>query len=77
MKSSKIAETTGVWINCPSSGCGYSWNYTGRFFLYATCPSCRRNVRIQDNKIGSPQSVRVGRPSQIAAGTPAEADALR
>ena len=39
--------------------------------MYATCPSCRRNIRINENKVAevsSPlQSVTVGRHKQIAA----------
>lgn len=55
-----------TWIRCPNSECQYIWLYSGRFFYYATCPSCRRNVKIQENKIESPQSVQVGTKDQIA-----------
>jgi hypothetical protein len=65
-----------ILIRCPNSNCGYTWMYSGRFLYYATCPSCRRNVKIQDNKIEWPQSVPVGARGQIEAGgnIPAEAD---
>jgi hypothetical protein len=62
-----IEHQIGIWVHCPNASCAYTWRYSGRFFLYATCPSCRRNVKIQDNKVISPQSVQVGSPSQIAA----------
>jgi Zn ribbon nucleic-acid-binding protein len=56
-----------TWLRCPNSECQYAWPYSGRFLYYATCPSCRRNVKIQENKIESPQSVQVGTKDQIAA----------
>lgn len=40
-----------VKIRCPNQNCQYLWDYRGRFSYYATCPSCRRNVKILDNKI--------------------------
>ena len=54
-------SNVGTQIKCPHSDCGYSWHYNGNLLKYATCPSCRRNVRIQENKIellksGSPVS---------------------
>ena len=60
-------STTGIWIRCPNPICGnYEWQYRGRFFLYATCPSCRRNIRISSNKIEIPlQSAKVGDHDQI------------
>ena len=66
----------GTLIRCPNRTCEYTWEYVGRFFYYATCPSCRKNVKIQDNKIESPQSVQVGARGQIqqAEISPAEAD---
>ena len=42
----------GIWIRCPHLNCGnYEWLYRGRFLLYATCPSCKRNIRISSNRI--------------------------
>ena len=70
VKSTLDEKTTvGVWIRCPSPICGnYEWQYRGRFFLYATCPSCKRNVKISSNKIEKPlQSVQVGDHSQFVA----------
>jgi len=60
---------TGIWIRYPNPICGnYKWQYRGRFIIYATCPSCRRNIRISSNKIESPlQSVELGQHSQIVA----------
>jgi hypothetical protein len=62
-------QISGIWLQCDNPICRYNWRYTGRFFLYATCPSCRRNIRIGENRIEkSPQqSVEVGRHSQTAA----------
>jgi hypothetical protein len=60
----------GVWIHCPNPACDYVWRYSGRFFLYATCPSCRRNVKISENKVEKPkslQSVQVRGQSQTVA----------
>jgi hypothetical protein len=59
-----------TWIHCPNPSCDYTWNYAGRFFLYATCPSCRRNVKISENKVEKPaslQSVQVRGQSRTAA----------
>jgi hypothetical protein len=33
--------------------CGYTWYYTGRMVFYATCPSCKRNIKIEKNKISA------------------------
>lgn len=45
----------GIWIRCPSSICGnHEWLYRGRSFIYATCPSCKRNVLISQNKREGP-----------------------
>jgi hypothetical protein len=76
-RQSKEADQRRVRIRCPNPNCDYSWMYSGRLLYYATCPSCRRNVKIQVNKVESPQSIQVGHPSQIAAvrNTPAGADA--
>jgi hypothetical protein len=38
-------------ILCPHPSCEYKWEYKGRLPFYATCPSCRRNVKIRDNQI--------------------------
>ena len=49
-----------VRMRSSNPNCDYSWMYSGRLLYYATCPSCRRNVKIHDNKIELPQSVQVG-----------------
>jgi len=61
--------TMGIWIRCPNPICGnYEWQYRGRFTVFATCPSCRRNIRISCNKIESPlQSAQLGQHEQVAA----------
>jgi hypothetical protein len=60
---------TSIELECPY--CGYKWSYGGRFFIYATCPSCRRNIRINENKVVEVssllQSVTVRGQQQIAA----------
>ena len=50
----------GILVRCPNPNCEYTWRYLGRFFYYATCPSCRKNVKIQDNKVESLQSTELG-----------------
>src|SRR5438128_2038123 len=53
-----------VLVQCPNQNCRYEWTYTGRFVIYATCPSCRRNIKIEENRINSPRSAQVGTPRQ-------------
>ena len=36
-------------IKCTNKNCGYVWKYKGKFLIYATCPSCRHNVKIKEN----------------------------
>jgi uncharacterized protein (DUF983 family) len=68
MQQHQISLKKGTPIRCPHDGCGYNWTYSGRFFIYATCPSCHKNIKINDNKVESPlQSVTVGGHKQIAA----------
>ena len=57
----------GIQIRCNNPACLYEWRYTGHFFFYATCPSCRRNIRISQNRIEMLQSDRVRGQSQTAA----------
>jgi hypothetical protein len=67
LKSRQREANKKVRIRCSNPNCDYVWTYSGRLFFYATCPSCRRNVKIHDNKTELQQSVRIGPPSQIAA----------
>jgi len=46
-----------ILIKCPNPDCKYSWWYSGRLVVYATCPSCRRNIKVSQNKIETFQSV--------------------
>jgi len=69
MTEVKYHNSNGVLVHCPNLDCNYTWLYAGRFILYATCPSCRRSIKISKNKIESPQSVTVGSQGQIAAVT--------
>jgi hypothetical protein len=56
----------GILIQCPNHKFKYIWSYRGRFTSYATCPACRKNVKIANNKIESSQSAQVGGQSQTA-----------
>jgi hypothetical protein len=64
---SKEKSHMGIRIRCPNPICeDYQWTYRGRLLVYATCPSCKRNIRISQNKIESPpRSVELGRRKQI------------
>ena len=60
-----------VEIRCPNTSCLYEWKYRGRFRFYATCPSCRRNVKISENKIGTLQpSTLAGSDAAVAPNSP-------
>ena len=53
-------------IQCPNSECRYGWNYRGSLRIYATCPSCRRHVKIAENKVKMPlQSATVGASATV------------
>lgn len=54
-----------VRVKCPF--CGYEWDYRGKR-MYATCPSCRRSVRVQgsvDASQSSSEDREVGRVEAI------------
>jgi hypothetical protein len=74
---SNVKDSEGVMVHCPNPACDYTWRYVGRFSFYATCPSCRRNIKIQENKVTPLSSVQVVGPSQIAAGKTPGDDALQ
>lgn len=38
-----------VWLKC--DGCKRTWDYNGKQKVCATCPDCRKYVRIEKNKI--------------------------
>jgi hypothetical protein len=38
-------------LKCPNKVCNHVWQYRGSL-LYATCPSCRHNVKVAENKMG-------------------------
>jgi hypothetical protein len=46
----------GVLIDCTNRECRYKWVYKGRSAFYASCPCCRRNIKISENKVKSLQS---------------------
>lgn len=39
----------GVDLQCLNEACNHAWNYKGSM-LYACCPSCRRNVKLEPGK---------------------------
>jgi hypothetical protein len=59
-------DSQGTVIHCPNSSCDYTWRYLGSFSFYVTCPSCRRNIKIAENKKEPQlQSVKVDRHNQM------------
>jgi hypothetical protein len=70
----------GMLIKCPHPDCEYLWRYSGRSVVYATCPSCRRNIKVSENKIKTLQpapQVRALVQTAPAENPPAEADEIR
>lgn len=67
----------GVPIKCPNTRCEYKWIYKGRFVFYATCPACRHNVKISENKVESHQSHKVTRPRETEADKEFDAQQVR
>lgn len=77
--SSDVPNSKGVLVHCTNKECRYKWLYKGRSIFYASCPCCRRNIRITDNKVESLQSDSGREPEQIAVTvdiTPTGADAI-
>ena len=72
----KIIEknrSAGIKVRCDNPICNYEWRYSGNFFIYVTCPSCRRNVKILENRVGAlQQSVQLGGQSQTTAAAAVE-----
>lgn len=60
-----MENTNKIKIKCPNEKCGYSWDYGGRLFIHATCPNCKRSIRIEENRINHDQSVTVGPQSRL------------
>ena len=50
----KLAYQTlkpGIYLECPNILCqGRQWYYTGTRTVYATCPHCKKSIRIEDHK---------------------------
>ena len=67
MFSQQETVSHGVPIKCSNTRCQYEWTYKGRFSIYATCPSCRHNIKISENKVESPQSLKVGTRKETEA----------
>lgn len=63
MKNNPENYERGVIITCPKTDCMYTWRYAGRFTIYATCPSCRRNVKLLDNRVKLSHSEKNDDPS--------------
>jgi hypothetical protein len=60
----------GILVQCSNPNCQYRWYYKGRSLFYASCPFCRRNIKLHirpfENKTTSLQSDRGGQPQQTA-----------
>ena len=59
-------EKGGVYVHCSNTRCNYRWRYKGQSTFYASCPYCRRNVKISENKDEWLQSAQVGTQDQTA-----------
>lgn len=74
MSRSNMMQTqtvsAGIPLHCPNTECRYKWRYTGRLFIYATCPCCRKNVRISQNRVDLPQTPQVRGPEAEAVNAP-------
>jgi hypothetical protein len=58
----------GIKVRCNNPIYGYEWRYNGNFFIYTTCPSCRKNVKISQNRVDKLQeSVQVRGHKQTTA----------
>lgn len=57
-KNMNESRDSGIPICCQT--CGYAWKYMGKFQYYATCPSCRRNIKIKNAKANLLQSAGLG-----------------
>jgi hypothetical protein len=40
-----------VWLRCPNPIGNWEWYYRSHFFIYASCPSWHKNIKIQEDKI--------------------------
>jgi hypothetical protein len=75
-----MTEKPGILIKCPHPECEYSWRYSGRLVVYATCPSCRRNIKVAQNKVETLPCVPQVEPlvhTATAENPPAETDEIR
>lgn len=41
----------GVPLECPNSECRHTWKYNGKSKFYTSCPYCRTNVHVINNKV--------------------------
>ena len=47
-----IGAKSGIPISCPNILCAdRDWIYTGNRTVYATCPNCKKPVRIGDHRV--------------------------
>jgi hypothetical protein len=63
-------QKLGVFVRCNNESCNKEWLYRGNGLFYATCPCCRRNVKLSENKIKVPQSFEVGARKKTVAVAP-------
>ena len=62
MSNNKYNRKEIVRIRCPNILCLYEWNYKGILKFYATCPNCRKCIRIDENAVSNSQTMAVGVP---------------
>jgi hypothetical protein len=64
------SKLEGILVRCSNPNCRHRWYYKGRSIFYASCPFCRRNIKLNikpvENKMNSLQSAEVGGHGQIA-----------
>lgn len=50
------SKNEGIIICCTRKNCNYMWRYRGYGMFFATCPRCRRNIKIPKNKVEETKS---------------------
>jgi hypothetical protein len=60
----------GIYVHCGNNRSNYRRPYQGQGTFYASCPYCRREVKISENKAESLQSAQVDRPVQTTTVAP-------
>jgi hypothetical protein len=64
------SKLEGILVRCSNPNCQHRWYYKGRSLFYASCPFCRRNIKLNirsfENRTTSLQSDRGDQPQQTA-----------